>query len=404
MYQLVSLALGLESSMKALLLTILTLVAGYFGITMSGVDNVEDNLIQEEVRLGAGEKPNKQKIAEVVNPIAKTARNNYYIEVIEINEIEKGVEVFARVWDKTNKQIGFGSGGTVDIEKFIIINPPVNVPDPDGDIIKQVEIEGGQIVDKKYREDPEEALLQILETTIDVKTEKHDDSKIKPNKKGKTTLTLYPATGANAPTDGYLQNVGDASWAAQREDASGSASDVVGASVTMTCDTNGVRETSRAVFGFDTSVIGGSEIISATFSTTNSRAEEVGDDDQYAYINVYQALVNTSSTLATADYSYLRFNFGTPFSTGIDWEALNPTDGDYNDWVLNASGLAWIKPSEYTFLGVAWGHDAENQECTGTKNETGFNTADNGTLEPKLVVEVLTPVLPIQRQNVNWFD
>ena len=49
--------------------------------------------------------------------------------------IDKGVVVFARAWDD-NGQIGFGRDGSVDIERFIFIDPPVLVPDEAGDITR----------------------------------------------------------------------------------------------------------------------------------------------------------------------------------------------------------------------------------------------------------------------------
>ena len=165
-------------------------------------------------------KTNSQKINELVS-LKKTQRNNYDIEIVSINKIKNGVEVFVRAWVAQGKttvaykndtkpeildnglingddpniafiihsgeQIGFGKVGTVDIERFIIINPPILVPDDNGDII-QIWIDENKIKHtRKLREDTKEAILQIIEQALDVKKEKFDDSKIVKGKIGNTT-------------------------------------------------------------------------------------------------------------------------------------------------------------------------------------------------------------------------
>ena len=52
-----------------------------------------------------------------------------YIQIVEMVPINGGVEVFARAWDSTGKQYGFGKDGSVDLERFRIINPTIMVPD-----------------------------------------------------------------------------------------------------------------------------------------------------------------------------------------------------------------------------------------------------------------------------------
>jgi len=127
------------------------------------------------------------------------------IEIIEVNIIEGGVEVFARAWNE-NGQIGFGKDGTVDIERFRIFNPPVLVADDNGNIER-----GGEFLDsiqedspfRYYREDAEEALLQSLEQTINT-ISKHGSSKIVSGKRGNTTTTFYPdASTESTSVDGY---------------------------------------------------------------------------------------------------------------------------------------------------------------------------------------------------------
>src|SRR3990167_1831357 len=88
------------------------------------------------------------------------------VEVLSISKIERGVEVLARAW-KGDKQLGFGANGSVEWERFRFFNPPVLVPDPNGDVIKeQTDERSGEIKVRRLREDPEAALKQILAETI----------------------------------------------------------------------------------------------------------------------------------------------------------------------------------------------------------------------------------------------
>src|SRR3990167_2105288 len=80
-----------------------------------------------------------QEIAKAVISVARTnvkfSGADYDIEIISIKNITDGVEVLARAW-KDGEQIGFGKDGSVDVERFNIINPPILIYQPDGDIIK----------------------------------------------------------------------------------------------------------------------------------------------------------------------------------------------------------------------------------------------------------------------------
>src|SRR3990167_4451732 len=88
---------------------------------------------------------------------------------------------FKKVWKWTpgGKQVGFGKDGTVDIERFVFINPPILVSDPNGDIIREwTDDTTGELKQRKLRESPQEALLQSLAHTISVKKEKFGSERI----------------------------------------------------------------------------------------------------------------------------------------------------------------------------------------------------------------------------------
>jgi len=88
--------------------------------------------------------------------------DSYEIEITDVNIIDGGIEVFARAW-KNGAQLGFGTDGSVDIERFRIFNPPILVPDVGGDVIREwTNLVTGEVLANTFREDPEEAIMQTL--------------------------------------------------------------------------------------------------------------------------------------------------------------------------------------------------------------------------------------------------
>src|SRR3990167_11140747 len=162
-----------------------------------------------------------QEIAKLFK-VPKTQVGDYWIEITELKAIENGVELYARAWD-AHGQIGFGKDGSVDLERFVFINPPILVNDPNGSIIRESLDDNGKVRQRKLREDPKQALLESLAHTISVKTQKFNDSKIIAGKLGNTTTTVYPDAGSGGGTtiDGQVirEGVTDASWNTLRTSA-----------------------------------------------------------------------------------------------------------------------------------------------------------------------------------------
>src|SRR3989344_4431957 len=161
----------------------------------------------------------KGKEISKIKELERTRRDKYEIEIVKMQSIRGGVIVFARAWEN-GVQIGFGSDGTVDIERFIIHNPPILVDDPNGEIIRTgTNSVTGEITERHLREDKLEALLQSLEHTISVKKEKFGPENIIAGKVGNTTSTFYPEAGSGVTAmDGavYQRESGGVSWATLR--------------------------------------------------------------------------------------------------------------------------------------------------------------------------------------------
>ena len=111
------------------------------------------------------------------------------VEIQSLKEIVGGVEIMARAW-KNGKPLGFGSMGFTEIERFRIINPPILVDDPTGNILlENVDRISGKIEIRRLREDSIEAIRQSLAYTIKVAGK--ENTSILEGSIGNTTSTFY---------------------------------------------------------------------------------------------------------------------------------------------------------------------------------------------------------------------
>jgi hypothetical protein len=214
------------------------------------------------------------------------------------------------------------------------------------------------------------------------------------------TLTVYPDAGIGATTvDGAVlctDGTGTFSWATIRA-ANGTSVDhdanaqdvVVGFGDWGTPNTWNFLL--RGIFTFDTSALGaGALISSATFSIQGvSQSNNAGTID----INIYSAAPLANNALNAADYQTCG---AVPFSTTIPYASWSVTG--YNDFVLNADGIAAINKTGITkFSARDATHDVGGVEPSSPWG--GFSSllicdfADavgTGT-DPKLVIEYTVP-------------
>ena len=318
------------------------------------------------------------------------------IEITQTDIIEGGIQVFARAW-RDGVQIGFGKDGTIDIERFRIFNPPVLVPDELGDIIAAAPTvirEGAPDIAEltfRYREDPEEALLQVIEHAIGQSGK--DGANIIAGKIGNTVSTFYPdddATGSPTSVDGHFESDGtNRTWAAKIALTTATANDSSTALFAGGHFGTGVgdnfRYHPRAIMLFDTSALGSDTVDSATLSMYGlSKANSSG---VFNGISLSAAAPASNTALVNGDFD----SFGsTEFSTSISYASWS-TAG-YNDFVLNASGEAAV------VNGISKFGTRATDDLNATKPVLGAGTfddyvrahsADNAsgtTQAPKLVV------------------
>ena len=285
-----------------------------------------------------GDKFNKIR---ALNKIAKTKRGKFHIEVTDISDIGSGVEVFVRAW-KGGKQIGFGKDGSVELERFRIFNPPTLVPDVNGTIKRTVTDIKGAAHTASFREDHQEALLQVIAHNLSVMKNIHGAENIQKGKRGSTTSTFYPdANPESTSVDGYVARTGvDETFSTIRGGAGTTANDSDNdegyATLIASTTSNQYAQMFRSIVLFDTSSIpDGDTISSATISFYgNFKFNGLGSTNLEMDVTASTPAANTS--LVAADYQQL----GSTSFGSVSYASYSTTG--YNDITLNSSGLADI--------------------------------------------------------------
>lgn len=334
------------------------------------------------------------KVRSVAKQNVKFSGADYDVQITEIKKSKWGIEVLARAWD-TNGQIGFGKDGTVDIERFIITNPPILVGDPAGSVVRSWTDPDLGPQELRFREDPKQAILNTIAHSVKVKKQKFGSSKIVNGKIGQTTLILYPDTGDPGATtvDGTHNISVERDFATTRALAD---SDSVGGtaatgSLGIRCSGVGMWDRfGRNPYIFDTSsVTSGGTITSATI--------DIYDTDVVA-ADVFTQLVNfsgytpaTNTTMDVADFDQFT---NTLMATNISMADIESSAPAYITWTLDADGLAYINKTGITPFLHRFSADYNNSEpagCVGGNIQSArqFRFADQAgsDSDPKLTIE-----------------
>lgn len=330
-----------------------------------------------------------------LGPLPRQPAGDFDIEIVSMNAIEGGVEVFARAWS-ADRQIGFGLDGSVDIERFRIFNPPILVPDGT-QTLKELS-KGEPVLVDNFKEDLEQAILSCLDHIIKVKKEKRDDKNIVPERIGNTTSTFYPSLDGRTTRGGTQET-----WA-QLHDGAGT-----GSATTDNPNEDGMVESfdngttewfsmNRNVYIFDTSALGDTDSISAaTLSYYCVSKDAVGGGFASFATGVTGANGIASDTaLANADYQAIETNNTTDFATRIVYASW--TTSAYNDYALNASGISNISKTGNSRFSHRNGADIDDSPYAipasgDVYNRINVSTSEQSgtTQDPKLVVEHTTP-------------
>lgn len=328
------------------------------------------------------------KVTEVVKIdfVGTYTVDDIMIEIQSVEQIDGGVQVFARAWNG-KQQLGFGPDGTVEIERFRVFNPPILVDDPNGTVIRTYTDIKGVLQKRTLREDPKQALVDCLKHTILVSGK--TDTKIVTGSVGNTTDTFF-----SGPGDGMVQNNSTVTaWATLRAAASGTVFDYTG-TINGTAGEcyDGVPtnyEVLRHFFPFDTSSLPDTDVVSSATLTIFSQSW-TGTAENVGIVQTSQA---SNTQLSTADFNTCGA-LNTP-TEGATRQTPSSTDTTANDFVLNASGISWISTTGYTNLGMRTASDIDNVDPVLTRHYFScYDSDQSGTsLDPKLVVVHAAPAV-----------
>lgn len=275
------------------------------------------------------------------------------VDIQSITIEDDAVIVFAKAYDR-GKQIGFGTDGTVDIERFRIFNPPILVADNAGTIVITSTNENGVEETTRWREDPEEALKQAIVNTI--KAKKLAPANIIPGKVGATTDTYYATTN-----DGYVYVYAAGTYSGARDATTGTADN------TYPNDANIIHNSkittyyvSRAQFDFNID-IGSDTINSASLSLWSvATGGNDGDSDTAILLN-HTSNGNINNPLQGEDMN----DFGST-SIGSETYANLINQDDYVTIALTDTSA--INTSGTTIIGIRSLNDINNVTPTGINN------------------------------------
>lgn len=196
-------------------------------------------------------------------------------------------------------------------------------------------------------------------------------------------ITVYPdANPEAASVDGYVRKNDSANFATTRNASVGTAASDTDASFSCAVNTAaGVYDFIRAFLLFDTSAIPDNATdISAVLSLyVNTVTETLAGGSA----NIFASSPASNTGLGTGDYDQIG---SVAFSTAKTLSSLSTSA--YNDWTLNASGIAAINVGGVTKFSVLNSYDYSNTDPgLAVGNSTfNFNASDNGSNKPKLVI------------------
>ena len=325
---------------------------------------------------------------------------DYQIEITDIQPIDGGVAVFAKAWTPEGKQLGFGIDGSVEIERFMIYNPPILVQDPTGQIIStSTNQTTGVIETRRLKEDPVLAMKQSIAHTISVKKEVFSDAKIIPGKVGNTTSTFYPdASVESTSVDGYHEQsdgvtCNDANWDVVHDAA---ASDTVNDNGTTMiinggCPNAGRITIRRALTIFDTSALPDTDTVSsATVSLYGQALQITVSNNGGNFVAPVTATTTSDTVMQTADYD-LMDSINNPVTIAPQILSGSLSASAYNNWTLFSTTTERVSKTAVTKIGWRIGWDIVDVRPNSTSVEQYLitYTADQTgtTNDPKLVVE-----------------
>lgn len=213
---------------------------------------------------------------------------------------------------------------------------------------------------------------------------------------GFDTLTTYPDANAGGTTvDGYMRRTGIDETFSTIRGGNGTAADTSSTTILIqiigSTTNNQYSRLARGLLTFDTSgLTSGATISAAVFSgATYNNGNGIGDPDLHVCVS---DPVNNNS-LQESDYE--RMTSTTSFASVV-YASWDTTQGNYNAFTFNASGISAVSKTGITKLGLKLGWDISNSTTglswvASTISNLGIYSADNATTKPKLVITYTVP-------------
>lgn len=354
------------------------------------LDIIESGTITIEDSLKGKTKEDKVfiKSSEIVRltTLGKETIDSIEVDFISVSKIDTGVVVLVRAWDGGNP-IGFGKDGTVEIERFIIHNPPVLIEDPLGSINRDwIDDQTGTNQLNRFREDPEAAIRKVILENIQLVGK--DGKNIIPGKVGNTTSTFYPDPDPETTSvDGYMVHSTGSGWATARAaTTSTTTDDTIAAQVVIQSEATANGIVSRNPFLFDTSSLGSDTIDSGTFSLYSQGSGNNTESTNPADLALVSSSPASDTGLVSSDFNISNWG-STLYASVYDLGTFIGSTG-YKNMTLNASGEAFINGSGITKFGIRGKNDVDNNAPTARSYGLGYYADETGTTkDPKLVIE-----------------
>lgn len=208
-----------------------------------------------------------------------------------------------------------------------------------------------------------------------------------------TILTVYPNPDPETTScDGDVRRVSSTSWADARTGSTGNTA--AASSTILSVKTQFATDPSqwlinRAFILFDTSALGAGVIISSAVLSLAGDGNAVTDTDTDT-LHVVSATPASNTDLVSADFVEVG---STSFASKAlaSWVA---TAGTYNDFTLNASGIANISLTGISKFALRMATDLNNSTPTGL-NDIRIRASEiaDTTSDPKLVITYTTSAI-----------
>lgn len=194
-------------------------------------------------------------------------------------------------------------------------------------------------------------------------------------------------------SDGFVRYKDDSDWDTTHDAITGTLVSATYIQISTREYATDQWQNQRGFTSFDTSSLPDDAVISSAILYMTSSNGAAGDDDAYAFIRITPSTASSSIQLYVEDYDQAG-DIDYPLNLAQDIplvDIASTTGSTTHEFILNATGTAYISKTDYTKFGVREGHDVMDvaNDCVpDCENSANFYTYSyNGTTcDPYLVI------------------